>query len=219
MSRTTSNIEGLFLPQTSDDFFTYPVDSLEFSIENNGVIGDKRHNGSYRYADVRAGSYAKKQDLLVNRQGVSVVIGTDLDYIAEELSLDPDLIMEGTNDDSLTPQLASRRFLAQCLGANILLDEVRFEELEPRHPFSVLDFGPYDEENGKFTSATVQVTRPNGPCIWPGKKIEEHYPGDEPNLAKRFVTSAQGRRGFVGSVIKAGMMTKNQSVSFVAFGD
>lgn len=217
MSYTSSNIEALLLPKKSDDFYTYPVDSLEFDIGNNGVVGDLRHGGSYRYADIRTPSFQKNHDLLVNRQSVSVVVGTDLDYIAGEMGLDADLILED-DPGSSTPQQASRLLLAQCLGANILLDEVRLEELEPRNPLSVLDFGPFDEQSGKFTDAVVQVTRPNEPCIWPGKKIEERYPGDKTDLAKRFVTVAQGRRGFVGLVIKSGAITKDQSVTFVPFG-
>jgi hypothetical protein len=62
------------------------------------------------------------------------------------------------------------------------------------------------------------ITRSNAPCSSPGKKIQAEYPEERPDLAKRFVVVAKGRRGHVGMVAKGGKMAIGQSVSFVPLG-
>lgn len=216
------------------------MDTLEFGVDPNGIVGAARHSGNITLADVRTPSYQRRVDTVLNRQSVSFVGGEDLDYIAGELELDPrvlfraEALLAATSgsteefdrmvDDLCVHKDASRitrRFLARCLGANVLLgsfqatDEVQdFRSLTPG-----TDFGPYDVGTRKFTDATVMITRPNGPCIGPGKKIQANYPGEVPDLAKRFVVAAQGRRGFVGMVAKSGNMAVGQSVGFVPLGE
>jgi hypothetical protein len=106
------------------------------------------------------------------------------------------------------------------LGANILLsnfsatdDVAAFRELIP-----CTDFGPYNPETKKFTDVTVMITRANAPCMPPGKVIQTMYPLSDPDMAQRFVRVAEGRRGFVGMVVKAGKMSVGQQVAFVPFG-
>lgn len=220
----TAIIEGLYLPNNPDDFVTSPVARLEFSLDLNGIVGSNaRHVGNTTLADVRAPSYSKKQDTVLNRQSVSFVGGEDLDFIAAELGLDiyaqndherqPD---DGPNNSSVHKV---RNVLAQCLGANVLLGNFSPTEAIPhfRDLLPGMDFGPHDSETRKFTDATVMITRPNAPCNPPGRKLQEAYP-DIPDLAKRFVVAAQGRRGFVGMVAKGGEMALGQHVAFVPFG-
>jgi hypothetical protein len=222
-NHASATIEALFLPSDPKDFCSSPVNTLAFSLNPNGIVGEERHRRNATLADIRSPSYRKKVDTVLNRQSISFVGSEDLDYIADALGLDPhtlvqtERILTDTND----AQHTMRMFLAQYLGANVLLssfqatDEIaNFRSLTPG-----IDFGPYDAETRKFTDATVMITRINGPCIKPAQRIQNEYPGKVPDLAKRFLQVAQGRRGFVGMVAKEGIMTVGQSVWFVPFGE
>jgi len=232
-------IEGLFKPGDPQDFYTVPFDALEMAIEPNGIVGARRHSGSATLADVRAPAYTRKVDVVLNRQSISLVGAEDMDYIADELDLNPYalFVAEGIrsgNTPTATfnrmmddlyergePRRITRRFLARCLGANVLLGSFTASERVPnfRSLAPGTDFGPYDVEAKKFTAATVMITRPNGPCVAPSEKIKQHYPDEIPQLGKRFVQAAQGRRGFVGMVAKGGYMVMDQVVGFVPFGE
>ena len=216
-------IEALFVPSDPWDFYSSPVDELVFSLDPNGIVGEERHRRNVTFADVRSPAYQKKRDRVLNRQSVSFVSSEDLDYITDELDLDPYLLFrtEDILPDANYAQHTIRMFLSQRLGANVLLsdfhaadDVATFRDLTPG-----IDFGPYDTETRKFTAATVMLTRINGPCIKPAQRIQDEYPGEIPGLAKRFLQIAIGRRGFVGMVAREGRMTVGQTVRFVPFGE
>ena len=76
-----------------------------------------------------------------------------------------------------------------------------------------------DEESRKFTAASVMITRYNGPCVHPGNKIEKHYPGKSDGLAKRFIIAAEGKRGFVGMVVKPSVMSVGRDALLRLFPD
>jgi MOSC domain-containing protein YiiM len=80
------------------------------------------------------------------------------------------------------------------------------------------DFGPYDVERRRFTDAAVMVTRVNEPCVSPARMLEKYYPVAIDGVGKRFVRVAQGRRGFVGMVVKGGTMAVGEQIGFVPFG-
>ena len=226
-SQTTpvASIEALLLAPDAGNFQTELRQQLEFSLDPNGIVGDKRHNGNSTKADVRTKRVYKRGREVPNRQSVSIVDASDLDYIAARLGIDEEVVYENMAVDlrvGLTAPQARRLFLASCMGANVLLGEYKGTEetTEFRNLSRGLDLGPFDPENDNFTDATVLITRPNAPCVGPGKKIRDNYPGSLPDTTPRdFVDIAEGRRGFVGMVAKPGSMAVGELVQFVLFGD
>lgn len=206
----TSGVEALLAAKQIEDFYTSPLTQAAFDID--GLVGNDRHSSRTRLADMRIKPYVRDCDVVLNRQQLSMVDGASLDFIADELELYGDLIADRHEGDT------RRLFLARCMGANIVFGDFRgTKEIPSFHDIpNATDFGVLDSEHGKFTddTATVMITRYNGPCIHPGKKIEEHYPGNTDGLAGRFVKAASGKRGFVGMVIKPGVMSVGQEVTF-----
>jgi hypothetical protein len=249
MSFSAGNVETLLVGADPDSFYTYPVQEATFDLETQAIVGNARHGGQTTLADVRVPAYRKKQDVVVNRQAVSIVGAEDLDYLADELALDEEVALTGLlhkyhtdnqRDDYTvptgdyrsflegitdTPGALNRLFLAQCLGANVVIGGFQGTDTIPnfRSLQRGLDVGPYDDVTRKFTpdGATVMLTRPNAPCIGPGKLIEVTYGSevDEIERAKQFVRVGQGRRGFVGMVAKGGQMAIGQALRFVPFGE
>lgn len=202
-----ANVETLLLTESSEDFYSSPRNELEFDFD--GIVGDQRHRGRTMTADVRIKSYAKKQAEVLNRQTVSIIDGESLDFIGDDMELDPDVIAERYEE-------SRRIFLARCIGANIVFNNFRGTDDIPefhRIP-NATDVGPCDPETGKFSAASLMITRYNPPCIHPGNKIETHYPGAREGLAQQFVRSAEGRRGFVGMVAKSGKLAAGDTVMF-----
>lgn len=216
-------IDGLLICNNSADFVTTPQTWLEFNLNPNGIRGNERHTGNVANADGRTQAFVKG-DTVLNRQSVSIVGTDDLDYIGDELSIDPLVVYRNFDEDwreRLTPVAARRLFLASCMGANILVgsfsatEEVQgFGDIKP-----ATDFGPFDSYNMKFNNAVVMITRKNNPCTGPGKKIADKYVGKLPQTTTRdFVKVAEGRRGFVGMVVKSGVMSVGDTVQFVPLG-
>lgn len=203
----TAKIEALLLTENPDDFYSSPRNELVFDFD--GIVGDERHRGRTMLADVRIKSFTKKQAEVLNRQTVSLIDTGSLDIIAQDLNLDPDVIVRQYNE-------TMRIFLARCLGANILLHDFQGSPAIPEfyNLPNATDFGPFNPENTKFSDAALMITRYNTPCIHPGKKIEEHYPGDSEGLAPRFVKTALEHRGYVAMVVKVGKMAVGDSVMF-----
>lgn len=180
---------------------------MEFDFD--GIVGDHRHRGRTMTADVRIKSYAKKQTEVLNRQTVSMIDDESLDRIGDDMELDPDIIAERYEE-------SRRIFLARCIGANIVFNDFRGSNDIPefhRIP-NATDVGPFDPETGKFSAASLMITRYNPPCINPGNKIEQYYPGAWEGLAQQFVRSAEGRRGFVGMVAQTGKLAVEDTVMF-----
>jgi hypothetical protein len=243
------NVETLLIAADPDSFYTYPIQDAVFDLDRQTIVGNVRHGGQTTLADVRTPAYRKKQDVTLNRQAVSVVGAEDLDYLANKLSLDEDVALSGLlhryhvdnqREDFAVPTdhyrsflesikgspgALNRLFLAQCLGANIVVGGFQATDGTPnfRSLQRGLDVGPNDDSVRKFTSdgATVMITRPNAPCIGPGKLIEATYDTSSDGIerAKEFVRTGQGRRGFVGMITKGGQMAIGQTVSFVPFGE
>lgn len=216
-------IDGLLICNNPADFVTTPQSWLEFKLNPNGIRGNKRHTGNAANADVRTQAFVKG-DTVLNRQSVSVVGADDLDYIGDELNIDADIVYRNYDDDwreALTPVAARRLFLASCMGANVLVGSFReTEEVQSfRDVKSATDIGPFDPQNMKFNNAVLMTTRVNNPCTGPGKKIADKYAGELPQTTARdFVKVAEGRRGFVGMVVKPGVMYVGDTVQFVPLG-
>lgn len=203
----TARIESLFLAENPEDFYSTPRSVLEFDFD--GIVGDARHRGRTMLADVRIKSFAKKESKVLNRQTISLIDADSLDGIANDLNLNPDTIASKYNE-------TERAFLARCLGANVVLNEFK-GTLEIPEFYDLpngTDFGPFNPETNTFSDAALMITRYNTPCINPGKKIEEHYPGDSEGLAPRFVKAALERRGFVAMVAKTGEIAVGNTVMF-----
>lgn len=240
----TATIEALLLPPDPNSFFTTPRSELEFDIAQNGIIGELRHRSMVSTADIRTPSYARGQDTVLNRQSVSIVGAEDLDYVSDHLGLKADTILEDAAEaaqldqdtmltllaadlrvsaDTLTaqPSRITRLFLAQCLGANILLGN--FQGTADSPEFRTIDrgtdIGPYDPGKQKFTDATVMITRPNAPCHSVARETKQRYPVDIADLDKKLLSALQGRRGFVGMVAKGGKMAVGQFVQFIPLGE
>ncbi len=62
--------------------------------------------------------------------------------------------------------------------------------------------------------ATLVIAEENHPCALPGRVLQGRYP-DEARLGARFVRAAQGRRGLVGWVERAGMIATGDRVEVV----
>lgn len=240
----TATIEALLLPTDPQDFWTTPRSEIEFDLETNAVVGDVRHAGFIRAADVRTPSYTRGRDITLNRQSVSIVGAENLDEISNKIGLNHNSILDdmaynlqldretsislmaadlGVEVETLEaqPSRITRLFLAQCLGANILLGNFgaslqakSFEDIERG-----MDVGPYDPGKRKFTDAAVMITRPNEPCHSIGREILQRYPGVIPDIDKQLLRASRERRGFVGMVVKSGKMTVGQTVQFVPLGE
>ena len=85
----TANIEALLVAQQIEDFYTSPMGEVTFDFD--GILGNDRHIGRTRVADMRVKPYVKDHDIVLDRQQVSMVDVDSLDYIADELELDEDL--------------------------------------------------------------------------------------------------------------------------------
>lgn len=205
----SATIETLLITQDAGDFCTTPLPRATF--DHDGMVGNVRHRGRTRLADMRIKAYVRDQDTVLDRQQISIVDTDSLDHIAGELELDEDLLASRHEGNT------SRLFLARCMGANIVFAGFQGTgEVPSFHDLAnATDFGPYDPDAEKFTAATAMITRYNGPCVHPGKKIEEHYPGKSDGMAEKFVQAALGRRGFVGMVVKAGIISAGQEVTFI----
>jgi MOSC domain-containing protein YiiM len=60
--------------------------------------------------------------------------------------------------------------------------------------------------------ATLVVADENHPCAFPGKALAHRYP-DQPRISGQFVKAAQGRRGLVAWVERAGTITAGDTVT------
>ena len=60
--------------------------------------------------------------------------------------------------------------------------------------------------------ATLVVAEENHPCAFPGKVLADRYP-DHPQIGGQFVRAAQGRRGVVAWVERAGSIATGSSVT------
>lgn len=205
-NHTTANVETLLLTESSDDFYSSPRDELEFDFY--GIVGDERHRGWTMMADARAKPYNKEQDEVVNHQQFSLIDDKGLDFIGDEMDIDPDVIANRYEE-------SRRIFIARCIGANIVVSNFEGNDDIPAfcEMLNSTDFGPFDSDD-KFSDASLRIMRYNPPCGNPGKKIEEHYPEPREGLAKQFVRAAEGKRGFVGVVAKVGKFTVNDTVMF-----
>jgi hypothetical protein len=90
--------------------------------------------------------------------------------------------------------------LPEWLGANLIT--IGIPHLTQLPPSTRLFFSG---------GAVLVVEGENLPCIAPGKVIESQHP-DVPGLAARFVKAAQGRRGIVAWVEKAGAIRDGDEV-------
>jgi len=242
MKFPAGSVETLLVGANPDSFYTYPIPDAEFDLANQTMDGNLRHGGPTTLADIRTPAYRKKQDTVLNRQVVSIVGAEDLDYLADHLELDEELALQGllrrfdtdthagvATGPGYTATLEqatgtlTRLFLAQCLGANMVVSDFQGTHDTPnfRSLSRGIDVGPYDEATRKFTpdGATVMITRPNPPCIGPGKLIEATYGSSGGECAKAFVKFGQGRRGFVSMVSKGGQMEVGQALRFIPYGE
>lgn len=240
----TAAIEALLLPPDPDSFYTSPRSELEFDIAQNGIVGEFHRRSTVSTADICTPSYIRGQDTVLNRQSVSIIGSEDLDYVSDSLGLEASVILGDAaetaqldTDTMLTllaadlrvstdtlaaqPSRITRLFLAQCLGANILLGNFKGTVDFPdfRKISRGTDVGPYDAGKQKFTDATVMVTRPNAPCHDIATETKQRYPRDIADLDKKLLSALQGRRGFVGMVAKGGKMTVGQVVQFIPLGE
>jgi hypothetical protein len=232
-------LDLLLIAPSTAEFCTFPVSAAEFDLVDNRIVGSVRNGGQVTGADVRSPSFQLRTPVL-NRQSVSVISDADLDHIAAGLDLDEQASLDGLRAlgaahvdtkgvdvaahaarlDELADGQATRLFLAQCLGVNVVVGGFAgagaitdFLALPPG-----VDFGPYDTERRRFTDAAVMITRVNEPCASPGRLVEKYYPRPVAELGKRFVQVAMGRRGYVGMVAKGGSMAQGQQLGFVPFG-
>lgn len=248
MTFPSGTIETLLIGANPDSFYTYPVECAEFDLHNQAMVGNLRHGGVTTVADVRAPAFRRRQDEVLNRQSVSIVGAEDLDAIAGQIGIDEELALEGllhrfhadrvsgVASQSLgylstlervedVPGGINRLFLAQCLGANVVVGDFQGTDDIPnfRSLERGMDLGPFDDDAGKFRAggAAVMVTRPNAPCIGPGELIESVYgaKADGVGFAEEFVRAGQGRRGFVGMISKGGEMAVGQAIRFVPYGE
>jgi hypothetical protein len=233
-SPPSGTLDALLIAPSKTEFCTFPVLTAEFDLVTNRIAGGVRNGGQVIGADVRSPSFQRRTPVL-NRQSVSLISAADLDHIAAGLELDARACLEGLRAlgaahvdtegvdvaahasrlEALDGPSATRLFLAQCLGVNVVVSgfEAGFAALPPG-----TDFGPYDVERRRFTDAAVMITRINEPCAAPGALVEKYYPRPTGRLGKRFVQVATGRRGHVGMVAKGGSMTEGQRLAFVPFG-
>lgn len=202
-----AKVDALFLADSEDSFTTVLRQHLDFDLD--GIVGDQRHRGREMLADVRIKSYVKKGSYVLNRQTVSLIDADSVEHIANQLEIDPKVVEERYN-------ISRMEFIASCIGANILLGGFRGSDryLEFYELPNATDFGPYDEDNKKFNDVSLMITRYNPPCIHPGHKIEELYPGARRGTAQQFVRAAEGRRGFVAMTVKPGRLTVGDEVMF-----
>ncbi len=238
-SPPVGTLDVLLVAPSKTEFCTFPVTSAEFDLVTNRIVGSVRNGGQVIGADVRSPAFQRRTPVL-NRQSVSLISDTDLDHIAAGLELDERASLDGLRAmgaahvdtagvdvaahaarlDGLAEGEATRLFVAQCLGVNVVVGG--FEGAGTITDFLALpagiDFGPYDVERRRFTDAAVVVTRVNEPCAQPGALVEKYYPRPTGKLGKRFVQVARGRRGYVGMVAKGGLMTQGQRLGFVPFG-
>lgn len=93
--------------------------------------------------------------------------------------------------------------LPEWLGANLTLRNVpHFSQLPPGTRLV-------------FPEQTVLVVEgENGPCIFPGRVIQHHYP-DKRWLATRFPKAAMHRRGIVAWVERPGVIREGDSVQVI----
>lgn len=203
----TANVESLLLTDSSEDFYSLPRTELEFDFD--GIVGDQRHRGRTMTADVRIKSYVKKQATVLNRQTVSLIDEESLDFIGDDMELDPDVIANRYEE-------SRRNFLARCIGVNVVFDSFQGNnEISEFYDVpNATDVGPFDPATHKFSATSLMITRYNPPCIHPGNKIEKHYPDAREGLAQQFVRSAEGRRGFVAMVVMPGRLAVNDTVMF-----
>lgn len=232
-------LDLLLIAPSTAEFCTFPVGAAEFDLVANRIVGSVRNSGQVIGADVRSPSFQRGTPVL-NRQSVSLISDADLDHIAAGLELDERASLDGLRAlgaahvdtagvdvaahaarlEDLPEGGATRLFLAQCLGVNVVVGG--FQGAGAITDFLALpagtDFGPYDTVRRRFTDAAVVITRVNEPCASPGRMVEKYYPRPIGRLGKRFVQVAQGRRGYVGMVVRGGAMTQGQRLGFVPFG-
>lgn len=203
----TANIEALLLAEDPEDFYSSPRGVLWF--DEDGIIGDERHRGRTMTADVRIKSYPKKQATVLNRQTVSLIDEESLDFIGDDMDLDPDVIANQYEE-------SRRMFLARCIGVNVVFNSFQGNDEIPKFykvP-NAADVGPFDPETHKFSDASIMIVRYNPPCIHTGNKIAKRYPNAPEGLAQQFVRSAESTRGFVGMVASPGRLAVNDTVMF-----
>lgn len=203
----TAEVAGLFATTDSEDFFTASRPELELDFD--GIVGEQRHRGRTRLADVRSKGHVRGKDVVLNTRQVSLIDDKSLENIGDYLEID-EAVVQGKFETT------RQKFLARCLGANVLLANFRGTEYIPEFydlPY-MTDFGPYNPDDQKFDATTIAVTSYNPPCIDPGRKIEQYYPLAREGMAQAFVRVAEHQRGFVGMVSRAGKIAVGQAVLF-----
>ena len=149
----------------------------------NGFMGDS-HAGRTRFADAREYKkiFPRDCEILNLRQWSGVSL--------EQLRV-------------LTGKLTGQRgtLLAEWLGANLLFEGIQDFSALPAG--TQLVFDPW---------AVLVVTAENGPCVNPGKLIQQHLP-DFPGIAANFVKEAMGLRGVVGLVKRPGVIRMGSDVT------
>lgn len=104
----------------------------------------------------------------------------------------------------IAEKLGIERLLPEWLGANLLLSGIpKLTELAPGS--RILFPG----------GAALLCEGVNGPCVHPGKVIQQEFP-DEPKLASRFVKAAVGLRGIIAIVERPGKIDARKNAEIVA---
>ncbi len=148
--------------------------------ETDGPVGD-RHSGFVRSLSGHDGAYLstsarKKGDLVFNWRPWTAISIPEIKEIEGELGVS---IPQG------------------CLLENIVIGGIpNFSKLLPT---SRLVF----PEKADGTQLILAVWEENGPCKGVGQRLQDVYPENK-HLCKRFIASAQNRRGVMGLVLSRG---------------
>lgn len=160
------------------------------AVQGYGIRDDSHANVRYldaRERDLLAFGFSKGVEI-ANFREFSAVSAEDLVYIAQTMQL-PGSIPYG------------------CLGENLVISGI--PRLSKLPSGTKLFFRA--QRRGCSQSAVLVVWEENTPCKYPGEAIQGKFP-DTPDLARRFVTSAVGKRGIVGSVYLSGTIREGDTV-------
>lgn len=162
-----------------------PVERVEFDLA--GPIGDV-HYGFSRRLSGHDGSYISTSALVRGDEAFNWRMWTgisveEISEVEEELGL--------------------------SIPQGCLLENITFRGISD---FSRLDPATRLVFPRRADSQTIlAVWEWNGPCRIVGQRLAEHY--DAPELKKRFIAAAQGKRGVMGIVLSVGVVEVGDEVS------
>ena len=202
LKHTGLEVSALYVIGTGNIWSVEPHD--EILLDWTGVQGD-RHWGMTRQMQ----SYESEQLgklIVANDKQLSLVSETDMREVAEALDLRIDLVEERA-ETQIT------KFMAEQMAANLLVVETSSTLNDIAGNGVVITFG----DNTNDVSSAMRLTEYNEPCKKPFinlltslGKIGLVLPGEFDEQKERFKIVSADRRGWVGSVYRAGRIATGQ---------